>query len=1224
MADKKIPHASIKVVLISLDRQLAAAVESASLKLRKAMPGLELSFHAAVEWDKDPAHLSACKDAIGEADIIVASMLFLDDHIKAVLGDLQARQEHCDAILGCMSATEVVTLTRLDRFQMDKPQTGPIALLKRLRGSSDKAKSGAKQMKMLRQLPKILKFIPGAAQDVRAYFLALQYWLSGSEENIESLVRYLVDRYAKGPRAVYKGQLPANPPVEYPETGLYHPEMTPHVSVSTRKLPLARSKRPTVGMLLMRSYVLSKDTGHYDGVIAALEAQGMRVVPAFASGLDSRTAVEEFFLNDGKPTVDAVVSLTGFSLVGGPAYNDSDAAKDMLQALDVPYITAQAVEFQTMDEWQANPQGLTPIEATMMVAIPELDGATGPIIFGARVEGDNGPGVQKMACNEERANMLARRVSKQIALRKTPVADRKLAFTLFNFPPDSGAAGTAAHLDVFGSLHNTLLALKAAGYNVDCPASPEEMRARVVGDQVMADAVTHALVPVDKYVANERRLGEIEAQWGAAPGRHQVRGHAIEIYGAQFGNIFVGLQPSFGYEGDPMRLLFENSFAPTHAFAAYYRWMRETFKANAVVHFGTHGALEFMPGKQVGLGSECWPDYLIDDLPNIYFYAANNPSEASIAKRRSAATTVSYLTPPVVKATVYAELKDFQETLTRWRTTNPENIVERDKIFDAILAQAKDLEFAIDGSIPAAETVNILIAQLREVEDSLIPHGLHIAGQSPSTEERIELLGAIEPNDEQGALSAQALRALIEDGLSAAISLAPKRRAALQEMARVDGLICENNVELDALVRAVDGRFIAPVVGGDLIRNTDILPTGRNIHGLDPCRLPTAVALREGASQADVLLERLAQDRAGIPETIAMVLWGTDNLKSEGAQLAQVLSLIGAKPKVDSYGRICGAELIPLETLGRPRIDVMVTLSGIFRDLLPIQSRLIAQAALAAASADEPVEQNFVRKHTLEYQAEHECTLEMAALRVFSNAQGAYGSNVSQLIDAGCWSDEEELSKTYSNRKCFAYGCGKEPTPQPELLNSILKDVDLAYQNLESVELGLTTIDHYFDTLGGISQAVKTATGIVPTVYIGDQTNGDAKVRTLSEQVALETRARALNPKWYEGMLRHGYEGVRQIEAHVTNTLGWSATTGQVEPWVYQKIGETFVLDEELRRRISELNPKSSARLANRLLEASDRDYWQPDTETLEALRRAGDELEDRVEGLPFHEGAAA
>ncbi|MEM6411372.1 MAG: cobaltochelatase subunit CobN, partial [Pseudomonadota bacterium] len=409
-----------------------------------------------------------------------------------------------------------------------------------------------------------------------------------------------------------------------------------------------------------------------------------------------------------------------------------------------------------------------------------------------------------------------------------------------------------------------------------------------------------------------------------------------------------------------------------------------------------------------------------------------------------------------------------------------------------------------------------------------------------------------------------------------------------------------------------------------LIRNPGILPTGRNIHGLDPCRVPTAFALRDGEAQALRLIERHESESGRVPESVAIVLWGTDNLKSEGAQLAQALALLGARPRFDSYGRLCGAELMPLAELGRPRIDVIVTLSGIFRDLLPLQSRLLAEAAFLAAAADEPEDRNFVRKHALAYQAEQGCDLETAALRVFSNAEGAYGSNVNQLIDAGCWNEEDELANVYSNRKCFAYGVKGEPTARPDLLHCILGDVDLAYQNLESVDLGLTTIDHYFDTLGGVSQAVKKARGETPPVYIGDQTTGDGLVRTLNEQVALESRTRALNPKWYEGMLRHGYEGVRQIEAHVTNTMGWSATTGQVEPWVYQRLGETYILDEEMRRKLAELNPKSSAKLAGRLLEACDRNYWTPDSETLEALRQAGDELEDQVEGININEGAAA
>jgi magnesium chelatase subunit H len=354
------------------------------------------------------------------------------------------------------------------------------------------------------------------------------------------------------------------------------------------------------------------------------------------------------------------------------------------------------------------------------------------------------------------------------------------------------------------------------------------------------------------------------------------------------------------------------------------------------------------------------------------------------------------------------------------------------------------------------------------------------------------------------------------------------------------------------------------------------------------------------------------------------VLWGTDHLKTEGGPIAQALALMGAEPRFDSYGRLAGAQLKPLADLGRPRIDVVMTLSGIFRDLLPLQIRLLADAAFQAAGADEPEEMNFVRKHALAYQKQHGCDLETAALRVFGNADGAYGSNVGMLVDSGRWDDEDELAETYTRRKGFAYGRAGRPVKQAALLNSVLADVELAYQNLDSVELGVTTIDTYFDTLGGITRAVRRAKGDGrdTPVYIADATRGSGTVRTLSEQVALETRTRMLNPKWYEGMLEHGYEGVRQIEVHITNTMGWSATTGQVQPWVYRQLTETFVLDPAMRERLARLNPTASAKVAHRLIEAFERRYWTPDAQTLEALKRAGEELEDRLEGV--YEGAAA
>jgi magnesium chelatase subunit H len=515
------------------------------------------------------------------------------------------------------------------------------------------------------------------------------------------------------------------------------------------------------------------------------------------------------------------------------------------------------------------------------------------------------------------------------------------------------------------------------------------------------------------------------------------------------------------------------------------------------------------------------------------------------------------------------------------------DVEQRASLAALIQAQAAAVELADAAPVwtaDAANEIERLRAAVLELEYALIPHGLHVIGLPPGTAERAELLDAAGVTD-------------------------PAARATL------DTLLAEDH-ETPSIVHALDGGYVRPAPGGDFIRNQDILPTGRNIHGFDPFRIPSAFAVQDGARQADRLLQRHRAEGFGIPETVAIVLWGTDNLKTEGGPIAQALWLIGAEPRHDSYGRLAGAQLVPLERLGRPRVDVIMTLSGIFRDLLPLQTKLLAEAALLAANADESPEFNFVRKHALAYQAEHGGDLDQAALRVFGNADGAYGANVNQLVDHGGWQNEDELAEAYVRRKGFAYGVDGHPTRQDAVLTHVLASVDVAYQNLDSIELGVTTVDHYFDTLGGISRAVRRVRGAAATVYIGDQTRGDGTVRTLSEQVALETRTRALNPKWYEALLDHGYEGVREIEAHVTNTLGWSATTGQVAPWIYQQLTQTYILDPKMRERLATLNPKASAKVANRLLEAHERHYWSPDKATLDVLRRAGEELEDRIEGI--------
>jgi magnesium chelatase subunit H len=529
-----------------------------------------------------------------------------------------------------------------------------------------------------------------------------------------------------------------------------------------------------------------------------------------------------------------------------------------------------------------------------------------------------------------------------------------------------------------------------------------------------------------------------------------------------------------------------------------------------------------------------------------------------------------------------------------------------------------------DARVPA------LNDQVLELEYTLIPHGLHVAGRGASVAERTDLLAAMAEASHGRPLPRTVVDALVagrtpEQALAA--GRLPKDDAhlrLLRDLAATDRLLAQDH-EVPALLHALDGGFTRPAPGGDVLRTPAVLPTGRNIHGFDPFRIPSAFAVQDGARQARLLLQRHAEDGQPLPESVAMVLWGSDNLKNEGAPIAQALALMGALPRFDSYGRIAGATLIPLEQLGRARVDVVITLSGIFRDLLPLQIRLLAEAAWLAASADEPLALNWVRKHALDYQQEHGCTLETAALRVYGNAEGAYGANVNHMVENGQWDGEDELAETYTRRKGFAYGRTGRAVQQTALLKRALADVQLTYQNLESVELGVTTVDNYFDTLGGITQAVRVARGgEAPPVYIGDQTRGDGTVRTLREQVALETRTRMLNPKWYEGMLEHGYEGVRQIEVHLTNTMGWSATTGQVQPWVYKQLTETFLLDPAMRDRIARLNPTASARVANRLIEASERQYWQPDAATLDALRRVGEELEDRLEGVFVPPAAAA
>ena len=1256
-----------RFVIVTLDAHLAGAFETARAALRRELPSLELSLHVQAEWDADPSAVERARADIARAHVIACAQLFTEEQAAPILDAVRARRDAADAVFCALCTSELTRQTKLGRFSMlgdeDRSPLSPLSLLKKLRGSREDGKSsGERQMAALRRLPKLLRFVPGTAQDVRAYFLTIQYWLGGTDTNLVNLVKYHVDRYAAGERAVYRGALTVAEPEIHPEVGVWHPDLPGRgLGEDASALPAPRRAAGTVGVLVGRSYLLAGNTKHYAAVVWAIEARGLRALPVFASALDARPAMERYFglRRDGeawrleRPTIDAVVNLTGFSLVGGPAYNDAPAAQAILGALDVPYLSLQTLEFQSVAEWQGDPRGLNPLQATLQVAIPELDGAIAPAVYGGKGSGTPERPAAESVPLPDRVETVADRIAKLVRLRRTPREERRLAIVLFNFPPNAGNTGSAAYLAVFPSLQRVLASLKEQGYRVDLPPSAEALRAMVCDgnrERYGTPAAVLTRIPAEELVRRDPHLREIERVWGPAPGKQLADGGGVFVMGVQLGNVLVAVQPSFGWEGDPMRLLFEGNFAPTHAFAAFYRYLREDYAADAVLHFGTHGAVEFMPGKQAGLSGSCWPERLMGDLPNVYLYASNNSSEGTLAKRRGNATLVSYLTPPVANAGLYRGLAELKATLDRWRAATAP--AERAALVPMVQEQGAAVELCARAPQWTPEEVEARIAALRErlleLEYSLIPVGLHVVGEGMTPAERTDTLLAIaqagrpehelpplvEALAECGAgagvgdaerLARAAVEALVATGRAADAARAVQaggidaRRLAplFDDLARFDALLREDH-EVPGLLRALDARYVAPAPGGDLLRTPAVLPTGRNVYGFDPYRVPSAFALLEGRARAEQLIQRHVADGNAFPETVAFVLWGTDNMKSEGAPLAQALALMGAAPRFDAVGRLAGARLVPLAQLGRPRVDVVVTLSGIFRDLLPLQVKLLAEAALLAARAEEPEGMNFVRKHALAHMAAMGCDLETAALRVFSNADGAYGSNVNLLVETGQWQEQDELADQFVRRKCFAYGVRKAPVAMPELMKRTLATASLSFQNIDSVELGTTDIDQYVESLGGMNRVIAQVKGEEAPVYLGDHTGAAGKIRTLGEQVALESRTRLLNPKWYEAQLAVGYEGARNIAGHVVTTFGWSATGGAtaVAEWVYGEIGNTFVLDAEMRDRLARANPNAASAIANRLLEASDRGYWHPDEATLAALREAAADLEDRLEGV--------
>ncbi len=1300
----------LKVVYVVLESQYQSAISAAVNSINAKNPHLAITVSGyLIEELRSPDNYQEfCRD-VAEANIFIASLIFIEELAEKVVAAVEPVRDNLDVAVVFPSMPQVMRLNKMGSFSMAQLGQSKSAIAQFMKKRREKSGSSFQDgmLKLLQTLPKVLKYLPmEKAQDARNFMLSFQYWLGGSQENLENFLIMLAEKY------VFKGQmqLAFQEPVTYPDQGIWHP-LAPQMFEDVKeylnwynsrsdisgdlKDPLA----PCVGLVLQRTHLVTGDDAHYVAMVQELEASGARVIAVFAGGLDFSKPVEAFFYDpvSGQPLVDTVVSLTGFALVGGPARQDHPKAIEALRKLNRPYMVALPLVFQTTEEWEASELGLHPIQVALQIAIPELDGAIEPIILSGR-DGATG----KAIALQDRVEAIAQRALKWANLRRKPKLNKKVAITVFSFPPDKGNVGTAAYLDVFGSIYKVMEALQNNGYDVQgLPESAEALMQEVIHDaqaQYNSPELNIAYrMPVPEYERLTPYSDRLEENWGPPPGQLNTDGESLLIFGKEFGNVFIGVQPTFGYEGDPMRLLFSRSASPHHGFAAYYTYLEQIWQADAVLHFGTHGSLEFMPGKQIGMSGDCYPDNLIGGIPNIYYYAANNPSEATIAKRRSYAETISYLTPPAENAGLYKGLRELNELIGSYQTLKDSG--RGVQIVDTIMDKARLVNLDKDVNLPAVEAkeltneqrdtiVGLIYKKLMEIESRLLPCGLHVIGKPPTAEEAIATLVNIASLDreEEEILSlpriiAQSLGKDIEQlyrendlGNLEAVQLLQEitqaTRAAIAALVReqtdADGRVslvsrlnflnmgkkepwlgalhdagytnievaplkplfeylefclqqvCADN-ELGAMLRALEGEYILPGPGGDPIRNPDVLPTGKNIHALDPQAIPTAAAVKTAKVVVDRLLERQrAENQGHYPETIACVLWGTDNIKTYGESLAQIMWMVGVKPVPDALGRINKLELISLEELGRPRIDVVINCSGVFRDLFINQMNLLDRAVKMAAEADEPLEMNFVRKHALQQAQELGVSLRQAATRVFSNASGSYSSNINLAVENSTWESEEELQNMYLARKSFAFNSDNPGAIEQseKIFTAALKTAEVTFQNLDSSEISLTDVSHYFDSDPTKLVGRLRDDGKRPTALIADTTTANAQVRTLSETVRLDARTKLLNPKWYEGMLSHGYEGVREISKRLVNTMGWSATAGAVDNWIYEDTNTTFIEDQAMQQRLMNLNPHSFRRMVGTLLEVNARGYWETSEANLDRLRQLYQEVEDKIEGV--------
>ena len=1037
---------------------------------------------------------------------------------------------------------------------------------------------------------------------------------------------------------------------------------------------VADPERPTVGVVFYRAHEVAGNTAFVETLCEAIEAHGANALPIFVASLrpdaDGRLLVVEELLAG---RVDALI----VTVLAGGGSNAADTESwdaRALVSLDVPVLQGLCVTSSRAD-WAASDAGLAPIDAAMQVAIPEFDGRLVTAPFSFKEPGPDG--VPVYVADPERAARVAGIAVRHARLRSVPNAHKKVALVLSSYPTKHARVGNAVGLDTPASAVFLLKAMRAAGYDVGSfPEDGDTLVHTLIAagghdvewlteEQLQTAA---ARVPIETY---ERWFAELPSvlrermieHWGPPPGRLYVDGGDIVLAALRYGNVVLAIQPPRGFGENPIAIYHDPDLPPSHHYLAAYRWLAQEFQADAVVHLGKHGTLEWLPGKGLGLSAACSPDAVLGDLPLFYPFIVNDPGEGTQAKRRAHATVVDHLVPPMARAETYDEMAQLEHLLDEYaqvQAMDPGKLPTlRQQIWDLVEQAQLHHDLHVSETPSEQEFDDFVLhvdGYLCEVKDVLIRDGLHILGQAPAGAPRVDLVlgilraqqtwggtgdalpglrralgtayGLLESERDQVDELERMARLLVEEtdrrGWLAAGVVQHVLGRELPEVERVLAFACDELVprldrttdELDNLLHGLSGGFVPAGPSGSPTRGlVGVLPTGRNFYSVDPKAIPSRNAWEVGKALGDSLLARYVADHGDYPASVGLVVWGTSAMRTAGDDIAEALWLLGVSPVWDQASRrVTGLELVPAEVLGRPRIDVTLRISGFFRDAFPHVVTMLDDAVRLVAALAEP--DNFVHQHV---QADLALGTDerRATARIFGSKPGAYGAGLLPLIDSRDWKTDADLAEVWAVWGGYAYGAGLDGVNARRDMERVYTRVRVAAKNQDTREHDIVDSDDYFQYHGGMVAAVRALTGTSPEAYVGDSAVPDTvRTRTLQEETHRVFRARVVNPKWIAAMQRHGYKGAFELAATVDYLFGYDATAGVVDDWMYDKLASAYVFDETNRAFMKQSNPWALRGIAERLLEAADRGLWEePSAQVLDRLKATYLELEGDLEG---------